>query len=105
MYIRYIVIAGMGGLGAWSLVADNPIPDNWLAAKMFLFAGAVSLGVYLRGEIKNWVIGFGMVRAGGDQAEKGNDIIEQALGRSKVAALVLWTLVAAIAFLGKVKPF
>jgi len=105
IYIRYVVIAGMGGLGVWSLATDKPSADNWLAAKMFLFAGAVSLGVYLRGEIKNWIIGFGMVRAGGEDVEKGNDIIEQALGRSKVAALVLWTLVAVIAFLGKVKPF
>ena len=46
-----------------------------------------------------------MVRAGGEEAEKGNDIIEAALGRSKVAALTLWGIVALIAFLGKVKPF
>lgn len=105
MYLRYIVILGMGGLGLWSLISDNPIAGNWLAAKIFLFAGAVSLGVYLRSVIKDWIIGFGMVRAGGEEAEKGNDIIEAALGRSKVAALTLWGIVALIAFLGKVKPF
>ncbi len=106
MYVRYVVIAGMGGLGLWSLLSDDaPIYFNWLAAKLFLFAIAVSLGVYLRGEIKNWIIGFAMVRAGGEEANKGNDMIEDALGRSKVAALILWTTVAVIAFLGKVKPF
>ena len=63
------------------------------------------MGVYLRGEINNWIIGFGMVRAGGEEADKGNDIISAALGRSKVAALSLWFLVALIAFIGKVKPF
>lgn len=105
MYVRYVVIASMGGLGLWSLVQEAPIYFNWLAAKIFLFAIAVSLGVYLRGEIKNWIIGFAMVRAGGEEANKGNDIIADALGRSKVAALILWTTVAVIAFLGKVKPF
>lgn len=105
MYIRYGVILSMGGLGLLSLFSDSPIADNWLAAKIFLFAAAVCFGVYLRGEIKNLIIGFGMVRAGSAEAEKGNDIIEAALGRSKIAALALWGVVALIAFLGKVKPF
>lgn len=105
IYIRFGVILAMGGLGLVSLFSDSPIADNWLAAKIFLFAIAVCFGVYLRSEIKNWVAGFGMVRAGGADAEKGNDIIEAALGRSRVAALMLWGVVAVIAFLGKVKPF
>ena len=45
-----------------------------------------------------------MVRKGGEEKEKGNDIIEDALSRSKVAALSLWGIVALIAFLGKVQP-
>ncbi len=105
IYIRYAVILGMGGLGLMSLMTATPIADKWLAAKLLLFGFAVVLGVYLRSEIKNWIIGFGMVRAGGDAATKGNDIIEAALDRSKVAAMILWTVVAVIAFLGKVKPF
>ena len=105
MLIRYAVIAIMGLMGLISLFNDSPIADNWLAAKIFLFAGAVSLGVYLRTEVKNWIVGFAMVRAGGEEAEKGNDIISAALDRSKVAALTLWFQVALIAFLGKVKPF
>jgi len=105
MYLRYLVIAGMGGIGIWSFTNDSGITEINIALKVFLFSFAVILGVYLRGEIKNWIVGFGMVRQGGESAEKGNDIIEDALSRSKVAALTLWTLVALIAFLGKVKPF
>ena len=63
------------------------------------------LGVYLRGEIKQWIIGFGMVREGGDAADRGNTIIEQSLVRSRRAALLLWFGVALIAFLGLTKPF
>ena len=105
MYIRYGVVIGMGGLGLLSFINGAPIEDNWLAAKILLFAGAVVLGVYLRSEIKNLVLGFGMIRAGGDEADKGNDIVSAALDRSKVAALFLWFIVALIAFIGKVKPF
>ena len=105
MYIRYGVVIGMGGLGLLSFINGAPIEDNWLAAKILLFAGAVVLGVYLRSEIKNLILGFGMIRAGGDEADKGNDIVSAALDRSKVAALFLWFIVAVIAFIGKVKPF
>lgn len=105
MIIRYIVIAVMGVMGLISLVTGSPMADAWLAAKIFLFAGAVSFGVYLRTELKHWITGFGMVRAGGKEAEKGNDMIAAALLRSKRAALALWFIVALIAFLGKVKPF
>ncbi|MFL2769391.1 MAG: hypothetical protein ACJZ9F_00130 [Rhodospirillaceae bacterium] len=105
MYVRYTVIVIMGAIGLVSFFRNYPMADNWLAAKIFLFALTVSLGVYLRSELKNWQIGFGMVRNGGEEAEKGNDIVAASLGRSKVAALALWFLVALIAFLGKVKPF
>ena len=104
MSIRYLIIFGMGSLGLWSLITGDIIENTNVAAKIFLFAFTVSLGVYLRSEIKNWIIGFSMVRKGGEEKEKGNDIIADALSRSKVAALSLWGIVALIAFLGKVQP-
>ena len=44
MYIRYAVIAIMGAMGLVSFVNDSPMAENWLAAKIFLFAGAVFVG-------------------------------------------------------------
>lgn len=105
MYVRYGVIAVMGSMGLLSLITGTPMADAWLAAKIFLFAVAVCFGVYLRSELKHWITGFGMIRAGGEEAEKGNDMVAAALLRSKRAALVLWFIVALIAFIGKVKPF
>ncbi len=104
MLLRYLIILGMGSLGLWSLFTGDIIENSNVAAKIFLFAFTVSLGVYLRSEIKNWIIGFSMIRDGGEKKDKGNDIIEDALSRSKVAALSLWGIVALIAFLGKVQP-
>ena len=105
IYLRYLVMAAMGGLGLYSFATGGPLTTHWLAAKVFLFACTMLLGVYLRGEIKQWIIGFGMVREGGDAADRGNTIIEQSLVRSRRAALLLWSGVALIAFLGLTKPF
>jgi len=104
-YIRYGVMAVMSLMGLVSLATGRPIEANWLATKIFLFSCVMMLGVYLRGEIKQWIIGFGMVRQGGEAADKGNTIIEQSLVRSQRAAMLLWGGVALIAFIGKTKPF
>jgi hypothetical protein len=103
--LRYVIMAGMAGLGLYSLITGAPVGAGWLAAKIFLFGCVMLTGVYLRGEIKQWIIGFGLVRQGGDAAEQGNVIIEKSLVRSQRAALLLWFGVALIAFLGLTKPF
>jgi hypothetical protein len=105
LYIRYALIAGIIGAAIYSMATGGPVTAAWLQVKLIIFAVVISLGVYLRGEIAQWIIGFGMVRQGGEAADKGNTIIEQALVRSRRAALVLWSGVALAAFLGKVKPF
>jgi hypothetical protein len=105
MAIRYVVMTVMGLLGLISLIAAGPVAARWLAAKMVLFACVMALGLYLRGEVKQWMIGFGMVRQGGEAADRGNTIIEQSNHRARRAALVLWFGVALIAFIGLTKPF
>jgi len=103
--IRFVLIPLIALLAIYSLATGGPVTAPWLQVKLLIFSVVVSLGVYLRSELKNWIIGFGMLRQGGDAADKGNTMIEQSLGRSRKAALVLWTGVALAAFLGKVKPF
>ena len=105
IYLRYAVMAAMALMGLVSMFTGQPIVAQWLAAKIFLFSCVMMTGVYLRGEIKQWIVGFGMVRQGGETADKGNTIIEQSLVRSQRAAFLLWFGVALIAFLGKTKPF
>lgn len=103
--LRYVLILVIAGIAIYSIANGSPVNQLWLQVKLLVFAGVISLGVYLRSEITNWISGFGMVRQGGDAADKGNTIIEQALIRSRRAALLLWFGVALAAFLGKVKPF
>ncbi|MDX2221260.1 MAG: hypothetical protein SFV21_00850 [Rhodospirillaceae bacterium] len=105
LYLRYALIAIIAGFAIYSMISGGPITVGWLQVKLLIYAVVISLGVYLRMEIKHWVTGFGMVRQGGEAADKGNTIIEESLDRSRRAALVLWAGVALAAFLGKVKPF
>ena len=105
LYLRYILIVLIAAIAIFSMSTGGPVNQLWLQVKLLVFAVVISLGVYLRTEIARWIVGFGMVRQGGDAANKGNDIIEAALVRSRRAALVLWFGVALAAFLGKVKPF
>jgi hypothetical protein len=105
LYLRYILIPVIAGIAIYSIATGGPVNQLWLQVKLLVFAVVISLGVYLRGQIAQWIIGFGMVRQGGEAADKGNDIIAAALVRSRRAALVLWFGVALAAFLGKVKPF
>jgi len=104
LYLRYALMPLIAGGAIYSIFTGGPVVATWLQAKLLVFAAAISLGVYLRGEIKQWIIGFGMVRQGGDAADKGNTMIEQSLVRSQRAAMLLWFCVALAAFLGKVKP-
>jgi hypothetical protein len=105
LYLRYVLIAGIAAFAIYSMVNEGPVMTAWMQVKLLVFAVVISLGVYLRFEIAQWIIGFGMVRQGGEAADKGNTIIEAALARSRRAALVLWFGVALAAFLGKIKPF
>lgn len=105
LYLRYLFIPTIAAVALYSVFQGEPVVAGWLQAKLLVFAAAVSLGVYLRTEIKQWIIGFGLIRQGGDAADKGNAMVETSQIRARRAALLLWTCVAAAAFLGKVKPF
>ena len=105
LYLRYLLSSGIAAVAIYSIAQGGPVMTLWMQVKLLVFAVVISLGVYLRTEIAKWIIGFGMVRQGGEAADRGNTIIEEALVRSRRAALVLWFGVALAAFLGKVKPF
>ncbi|MCB2107398.1 MAG: hypothetical protein KDE14_06840 [Rhodobacteraceae bacterium] len=105
LYFRYLLIPAIIAVAVYSMANGGPVVAEWLQIKLLFYASAIALGVYLRTELKHWIVGFGMIRQGGGDADKGNAMIEGALLRSRRAALVLWGCVAIAAFLGKVKPF
>jgi hypothetical protein len=108
-WLRIGVVAGFAGVALLSMVRGTPIEAPWLAAKLLLFAGVVLLGLLLRGVLRDWGSGFAQLRAaeGRDDAARvreANALIGAAHRRSTPYAMLLWLLVAAIAFLGVTKP-
>ena len=89
--LRYVLIVLIAGSAIYSIATGNgPVLATWLQVKLLVYAFAICLGLYLRAEIKQWIVGFGMIRQGGDAADKGNTIIEESLVRSQRAAFLLW---------------
>lgn len=108
-WLRIAVVVGFASTALISLQRDSPIAAPWLTAKWLLFAAVVLLGLLLRGVLRDWSSGFATLRAassdprGGD-VERANELIRAAHRRSTPYAMLLWLLVAAIAFLGVAKP-
>ena len=105
MGIRYVVLIGMGALGVYCLATGGPIADKWLATKILLYAGIILNGVWLRRIGGRWQAAFDKVRAGGAERLIGEQMIKANRATAKIAAPIIWFLVALMGFLGVVKPF
>lgn len=103
--IRYAVLAIMIGVGATSLITGSPVASDWLAVKMLLFAAIIMNGIWLRLIGGRWQAAFDKIRQGGDNVVIGEQMIKDNRKVASKAALLIWFLVAAMAFLGVVKPF
>ena len=101
--LRVVVILGFLGTGLATFATGGPLLTGWLAGKFVLFAGVVTLGLMLRLVIQDWVKGFAQLRAEATR-DAGNALIHGAHLRAGRLAKLLWLFVAAIAFLGVVKP-
>jgi len=101
--LRLVVIASFLLLGLATFATGSPLGTAWLAGKFVLFAGVVTLGLLLRRVIRDWIAGFAQLRVEATR-DAGNALIFGAHQRAARLALLLWLFVAAIAFLGVVKP-
>lgn len=101
--LRIAVIVVFAGIGLATLASGRPLGTAWLAGKFVLYAGVVLLGLLLRVVIRDWVVGLGELRVPATR-DAGNARIHAAHRRAQRLAHLLWIFVAAIAFLGVVKP-
>jgi len=102
--IRYLVAVAMIGLGSYCLVTGAPITQGWLAAKILLFGTIIINGIWIRSIVGRWPAAIAMARSS-DAASEGELIMKINQALTNKAALLIWILVIAMAFLGKVKPF
>ena len=102
--VRYVLMVFLFCLGLYSLLANSPMEPNWLAAKVLLFGLVIAAGIGLRYFAARNPPIFEDLRL-----EQNVPEAEQRLDANRKAgarvALLLWTLVAVMAFLGSTKPF
>jgi hypothetical protein len=108
-WLRIGVVAGFTAVSLVSLARGAPLAAPWLAGKLLLFAGVVLLGLLLRRVLRDWGRAFAQLREAVDRHDEAgiraaDALIAAAHRRSTPYAILLWLLVAAIAFLGVTKP-
>lgn len=99
---RAVVFAAMLYLGLRGLRADDG-GSGWLAAKFLVFAAIIAVGMALRAVSAQWRPAIERLRAG--DTATGERMLRVRRRKAIVAALSMWFLVAAAAFLGTVKPW
>jgi hypothetical protein len=103
--IRYAVIIAMASFGGYCLITGGPIAHTWLAIKIVLFAVILLNGLWIRQIVKRWPAAFELVKAGGQDAVRGEVLIKELQTKTNRAALCIWILVVLMAFFGEVKPY
>jgi hypothetical protein len=99
---RGAVFAGMLYLGFRGLRAEEA-GSTWLPAKFLVFAAIIAVGMVLRAVSAQWRPAIERLLAGDTVA--GERMLRVRRRKAVVAALSMWFLVAAAAFLGTVKPW
>jgi hypothetical protein len=99
---RGVVFASMLYLGIRGLRAGDG-GAAWLAAKFLVFAAIIAVGMALRAVSAQWRPAIERLLAGDTAA--GERMLRVRRRKAIVAALSMWFLVAAAAFLGTVKPW
>ena len=104
--ITFEVLAGMGfvAYGLNSLATGSPIDDPWFAAKLFLIGVVFWVAIAAELSFHPFVAPFAEIGEEGSTFER-EEAVARALNNTQKAMALLFVLLAAIAFLGKIKPF
>jgi hypothetical protein len=100
--VRWLVLAGLVGVGFAALFGFGVEAERWIAVKMLAFAAVIALGLLLRGCVAQWMQGFALQAS---DKPRGDALI--AAGRATGArfALLLWGFLLFMAYLGVMKPY
>ena len=102
-WFRVVVIVVMLATGVASLAFDEPFQTGWLSVKAILFACVVLIGLILRSTIDPWLDGLHQLSVPG-QREQAEQQITAVFAKASRWAMLLWSLVVVLGFLGTVKP-
>ena len=105
MMLRYGVGTALLLFALYCVSQGGPLGDGWLIAKVFLYGCIVFNGIWLRKIAAGWAPAFDLVRAGGADKERGEQLIKERRVMAVRSVLLIWAGVLVMAFLGIVKPF
>lgn len=101
---RIVLITGLAWVGVRSLRHGTPVHENWIAAKMLVYATLLVIGLYLRVSIRGWRDGFRRLRAG-EHGPAVDALFVDGHRKARHAAWLFWALIITMAWLGITKPF
>jgi hypothetical protein len=96
-----VLFVSVGGL---SLLRDAPLAPGWFAGKILLFGFIFWMGIALHVLFRPFDKPFAEIGTQGSTPER-EAAVTGAINQALVGVLVLYALIAIIAFLGTVKPF
>jgi hypothetical protein len=102
--IRFVLIPVLLGVAGTSLLTGGPLTARWYAAKVFIYALMLIIGLILRFIMRHWVTIFREIAAGGPAAALEERLTSE-IGIARGFAYVYWVGIATVAFLGATKPF
>lgn len=100
-----IAAAGTLALGAYSLATGAPFSEAWISTKVLLYGFMILAAIWITSAADRWPPIFAMVRAGGEEAVRGEILMKKNRINCGSAAGTLWVIVLLIAFVGATKPF
>ncbi len=89
LYFRIVVVLGLFGLSVAALMGQGPIGPNWLAIKIMIFAALVACGIWIRIQLRPFVLAFGQLMTTGSSPEV-EATLSHALGRCRPAVYLIW---------------
>lgn len=102
--MRWVIAITITAIGVMSLMGSGITQDNWLAAKLLIWAGTVFCGIISRATMKPFGVAFGRVMTTGETPED-LAIMKRALYITRIPILTIWGLVALAGAVGIWKPF
>ena len=105
--VRFIVIPALFITSVSSMLGHGPFGGAegqlWYSAKVFIYAIALCIGLYLRFVMRAWQELFRILAKGPDAAVEAR--LEREMVQSRRVAYFYWVVILSVAFLGATKPF
>lgn len=106
-FLRYPLIVILFVVALMAFNGSGPVQvaegSHWYPAKIFLYAFALVIGLWLRVVMRRWTAAFRILAAGPDaEVERKLDVD---IRLARWSAYLYWITISGVCFLGAVKPF